>query len=105
MRRSVDGLCPFRIDLIPAHKLESVPIPTLTDELARLAKTTVRHIIHNRLVDGAARDFALRIAPINPKMRQELIGAIRQHQSWLTKLHELLPAHQRARCDRCFSGM
>ena len=94
VRRSVDEYCPFHIDWIPAHKLESVPIPMLTDELAHLAQTTVRHIIHNRLVDGAAGDFALRIAPINPKMRQELIDAIRQHQNWLTRLHELLPTKE-----------
>ena len=59
--------------------------------MAAAANTTVRHIIHNRLVDGAARRLATRIAPIDPAIWPTLQAAIRSHQHWLVRLHELLP--------------
>lgn len=40
-RRSASGHCPFHIDWIPAHRLEAVPIPLLTEELARTANTSL----------------------------------------------------------------
>ena len=61
--------------------------------MARCVNTTLQHIANNRLVDRAAREFAVSIAPIDPQFKPKLIEAIRSHQQWLVGVHASLPTH------------
>lgn len=92
---------PFRIMWIPAHCFEGIPTEFLTHDLAALKGTTVEHILHNRLVDAAAKEFAHRTATVFPSVQQKVQSAIAHHQRWLVDLHCLLPTDQpdRAKAD------
>lgn len=85
---------PFRIKWIPAHCYEGIPIDLLNEELAALRGTTLEHILHNRLVDAAAKECATQNACVYADVQKEATRAIKSHQLWLSDLHEMLPTLQ-----------
>lgn len=91
--RSAETSRPFNIEWIPAHQYDHIPIELVTEDMARCVNTTLQHIANNRLVDRAAREFAVSIAPIDPQFKPKLIEAIRSHQQWLVGVHASLPTH------------
>ena len=83
---------PFCIEWIPARLYDHIPIELVTEDMARCVHTTLQHIANNRLVDRAARELAIRLAPIDPPtFKQKLVAAIHSHQKWLIAEHSLLP--------------
>lgn len=92
---------PFQIIWIPAHCFEGIPIELLTEDLAALKGTTKEHILHNRLVDAAAKEFAHSTATVFPDTQRQVQNAIVQHQRWLIDLHTLLPTEQPDRAPAC----
>ena len=91
--RSAETSQSFNIEWIPAHQYDHIPIELVTEDMARCVNTTLQHIANNRLVDRAAREFAVSIAPIDPQFKPKLIEAIRSHQQWLVGVHASLPTH------------
>ena len=85
---------PFKIVWIPAHCFEGIPVEYLTPELAASRQTTLEHILHNRLVDAAAKSLANRTAVVVSEVQAEVTVALQKHQRWLIDLHEILPTHQ-----------
>lgn len=71
---------PFWIQWIPAHCYEGIPVEILTEELAGLKGTTIEHILHNRLVDAAAKEFgSLTYTPccLHPNLiAQQLLSSV-----------------------------
>ena len=94
--RRVDTDHPFRIEWIPAHQYDHIPIELVTEDMARCVHTTLQHITNNRIVDRAARELAIRLAPIDPNFKQNLVAAIHSHQKWLISVHSLLPTRDPA---------
>lgn len=82
---------PFSAEWIPAHQLEQVPLPQITDELASKCNTKVIHIRNNRIADNAARSLAHRLSPVIQEVQCRAETEILRHQRWLTQLHLLLP--------------
>lgn len=92
-RRSAVCDTPFQVEWIPAHQYEHIPIQLVTEDMARCVHTTWQHIANNRLVDRAAREYAVCIAPVDPGFKPQLLAAIQSHQEWLVNVHALLPTH------------
>ena len=81
---------PLAVTWIPAHKFEGKEIWQIHPQEAREAGTTLEHILRNRQADQAARQLAIRIAPIYPAAYQAFQNAALRHQTWLVRLHCLL---------------
>ena len=71
----------FQLFWIPSHCYENIPIPLITDEMARAAGTEVDHIRGNRKADFVAKDAAVDNAAVHPKDEVWLTGAITRTQT------------------------
>ena len=81
---------PISLRWIPAHKLGGIPIPLITEDMAKANGSTPLHIKNNRLADAAAKREAEAKAPIRPGFQEELQDHIRARQEWLIKLNKRL---------------
>ena len=88
--RCQSSTTPLSCSWIPAHVLEHIPESLLDEDMARVHKTTVANIVHNRKADQAAKQAAMKAVPIYPEMYPPLCEAVLQRQEWLTSLSFLI---------------
>ena len=85
--RRQDHEQPLQVTWIPAHLGDDIPNFQLDPIRIAAQGSSVLHVMRNRDADRAAKDTALRIAPIYPHMAEVVKAATVLHQEWLTRLH------------------